>query len=98
MGSSASSQSPARSGVVSPRVEIAKDGQQDVVLDSNPLSDVGHGTIHYRYEKPEHSVHDLPGCNKENIPTGYFFHPKLQDYSDAEYAQNEEARKFVREV
>lgn len=99
MGSGSSSGRHARSvEVISPRVQNDKHGGSEAVLDSAPLHNVGHGNIHYRYKLPEDSVHDYSTDEKNNIATGYFFHPKLKDFSESNDASNEDARKFIKVV
>lgn len=99
MGSgSSSSRHVGNVQVISPRVEAGKHEASETVLDSSPLHDVGHGTIHYRYKLPEHSVHDYSINEKNKIPTGYFFHPKLKDFSESADASNEDAKKFIKVV
>lgn len=99
MGSGASSTSrDSNLQIISPRLEIPQKGDKEIVLDSVPLSDVGHGTIHYRYQLPEQSVHDNESYSTEEVPTGYFFHPKLKDYSDLTVAADKDARKFIKVV
>ncbi|XP_077972725.1 uncharacterized protein LOC144427412 [Styela clava] len=95
MGTGAST-AGAGSEVFSPRLEMTKKGPKNNILDSVPLSDVGAGTIHYRYNRPGPSVHDPPDLNEKDIRTGYFFHPKLSDYSELGDPTHEEAYKFIR--
>lgn len=49
------------------------------MLDSPALIDLGHGTVRYR----------LPDENREQentkVKTGYFYHPRLDDFSEGKY-------------
>lgn len=84
--------------VISPRVEANNDERSEIVLDSAPLHDVGHGAIHYRYKLPENSVHEYSSDEKNKIPTGYFYHPKVKDFSESADLNNEDGRKFIKVV
>lgn len=45
---------------------------------SPALLDLGHGTVRHRDIAREQTNPDLPSKTK----TGYFYHPKLDDYSE----------------
>ena len=51
------------------------------MLDSPALIDLGHGTVRYR----------LPDEKREQentkVKTGYFYHPRLDDFSEGEYCK-----------
>lgn len=96
MGSGASKSASPGVEVISPRVQNVgkkKKDQGKVVLDSSPLGDVGPGTIRYRYQQAD-SVANIE--KNENVQLGYFYHPKLKDYSELGNPDEEESYKFVR--
>ncbi|XP_002742064.1 uncharacterized protein LOC100369744 [Saccoglossus kowalevskii] len=68
---------------MSPRAEFAEKhapkGEQALMIDTPALIDLGHGTVRYRRE-------DNPSIQPDKLRAGYFYHPRLDDYS-------EEARK-----
>ncbi|CAH3029674.1 unnamed protein product [Porites evermanni] len=89
MGSGASANRRG-SVVISPRAEaitkLKENGQ--LMLDSPALIDLGHGTVRYRHpdEKRE----------KDNtkVKTGYFYHPRLDDFSEDAEVRPDDSFKF----
>ena len=58
---------------------------QEVLIDAPALVDLGHGTV--RYRKPGEDEHKHFVTNKEGLQsgktkTGYFYHTRLDDYSE----------------
>jgi len=76
--------------MISPRAEamtkLNEDGQ--LTLDSPALIDLGHGTVRYRH----------PDENREQsntkVKTGYFYHPRLDDFSEDAEVRPEDSFKF----
>lgn len=47
-------------------------------MHSPSLLDLGHGTIRHRHIRLNEEISEKP----TSIKTGYFYHPKLEDYSE----------------
>ena len=50
--------------------------QQQLMLDSPALIDLSHGTVRYRHPDEKR------GQDNAKIKTGYFYHPRLDDFSE----------------
>ncbi|XP_070563822.1 uncharacterized protein [Ptychodera flava] len=92
MGSGAS-KNPTVGLPMSPRVEFAEKnapkGAQPLLIDTPALIDLGHGTVRYRVgqgdeRKPE----------PKKAKAGYFYHPRLDDYSEEASEQPEDTFKY----
>lgn len=83
MGSTASNNASQTSG---------KNGDHDRILSvhSPALLDLGHGTVRHRNIAKIQTNPDVPTKTK----TGYFYHPKLDDYSEDAVVNPEDAFKF----
>ena len=98
MGTGASAKGPRQSVVlaVSPRVAYAQKTGDKGCLDSPALLDLGHGTVRYRQatqnenKKTVASQSDTRGDRecKEKVKTGYFYHAKINNFSQVEPEEN----------
>ncbi len=52
-------------------------------MHSPALLDLGHGTVRHRDIAKEETNSDVPTKTK----TGYFYHPKLDDYSEGQFSK-----------
>ena len=50
--------------------------QQQLMLDSPALIDLGHGTVRYRLPDEKREQENM------KVKTGYFYHPRLDDFSE----------------
>ncbi|XP_068728237.1 uncharacterized protein [Montipora capricornis] len=86
-GASASRQG---SVLISPRAEAFSKNNENgqLMLDSPALIDLGHGTVRYRHpdEKTEQ--------DHSRVKTGYFYHPRLDDFSEDAEVRPEDGFKF----
>ncbi|XP_074611518.1 uncharacterized protein LOC141866011 [Acropora palmata] len=76
--------------LVSPRAETmsTKNENGQLMLDSPALIDLNHGTVRYRHpdEKREE--------DNAHVKTGYFYHPRLDDFSEDAEVRPEDSFKF----
>ncbi|XP_072043380.1 uncharacterized protein [Amphiura filiformis] len=91
---------PAVGMPISPMVELAekqsKKTGQELVIDAPALVDLNHGTV--RYRKPEddqnHYITNKEGHKSGTLKTGYFYHSRLDDYSEAAIVGPDERYKL----
>ncbi|XP_077981236.1 uncharacterized protein LOC144436338 [Glandiceps talaboti] len=90
MGSGAS-RNPTIGVPMSPRAEFAEKnapkGRQSLLIDTPALFDLGHGTVRYRRSDDEKT-------DPKKVKAGYFYHARLDDYSEEASQTNEDAFKY----
>ncbi|XP_013413447.1 uncharacterized protein LOC106175840 [Lingula anatina] len=104
MGAGAS-KGPAVGVPVNPRVqytdELAQKEGKTLVIDAPNLMDLNHGTVRYRYvedetapKKKQKRTEKPHEVDKKQMKHGYFYHAKLNDYSEDAGYQKEDSFKF----
>ncbi|XP_071952198.1 uncharacterized protein [Antedon mediterranea] len=93
---SAATKGPVIGMPLSPRVDFvekqAKKGETPMVIDAPALLDLGHGTVRYR-QGEENNKNRVIISDPQN-KKGYFYHARLDDYSEAASVKNEDKFKF----
>ncbi|WAR24248.1 hypothetical protein MAR_037917 [Mya arenaria] len=100
----ASSVQPKQGALANPRVvytnSLGKKKKKQLQIDTPVLIDLNHGSIRYRYEnetgKTPSMMTERPfeGNQKQN-KGHYFYHPRLNDFSEKASADKEEPQKFL---
>ncbi|XP_033117082.1 uncharacterized protein LOC117117017 [Anneissia japonica] len=87
---------PAVGMPLSPRVDFvekqAKKGETPMVIDAPALLDLGHGTV--RYRQGEENLKNKVILSDPKNKKGYFYHARLDDYSEAASVNSEDKFKF----
>lgn len=106
MGTGSSVQ-PKQGVLPNPRVlyadQLSKQSKnKQYVIDAPVLMDLKHGSIRYRYEEDGHKPKDksrkveVPFEGEEKRKKGhYFYHPRLNDFSERASLEKEDPHKFV---
>lgn len=106
MGTGSSVQ-PKQGVLANPRVVYAeqlakKSKKKDYAIDAPVLIDLKHGSIRYRYAEDENEPKnkskkiEVPFEGEEKKKKGhYFYHPRLNDFSEKASVDKEEAHKFM---
>lgn len=76
------------SHLISPRAEALTKANGQLMLDSPALIDLGHGTVRYRLPDEKREQENI------KVKTGYFYHPRLDDFSEDAEVRPEDSFKF----
>ncbi|XP_041475217.1 uncharacterized protein LOC121423795 [Lytechinus variegatus] len=85
---------------LNPRVELADKeskkagGGESVLIDAPALIDLGHGTVRYRRNEDQKEKHETADQDVTVNKKGYFYHSRLDDYSEAAIARKDDKYKF----
>nr|XP_054764771.1 uncharacterized protein LOC129271441 [Lytechinus pictus] len=85
---------------LNPRVELADKeskkagGGESVLIDAPALIDLGHGTVRYRRNEDQKEKHETADQDVIVNKKGYFYHSRLDDYSEAAVARKDDKYKY----